>query len=148
MRKWIMRSLPELMANTAPHGECMVWQGGCERGGYGSVQHNGETWKAHRLVFHLLNGQIPKGLDVMHTCDNPPCINPDHLMAGTRKDNVRDMMRKGRSGICVLTAKQVAEIRARYKARDPIDGARALGREFGVTGAAVGRIVRGETWAA
>ena len=54
------------------------------------------TKKAHRVAWELTNGEIPNGLMVLHTCDNPPCCNPNHLFLGTAQDNSLDMMSKGR----------------------------------------------------
>lgn len=65
--------------------------------GYGSMSYRGKAWPAHRLSHHLLVGPIPDGLIILHKCDNPPCVNPDHLRLGTHQDNSLDASRKGRS---------------------------------------------------
>ena len=72
---------------------CWEWQGTRFPSGYGHFSHNRY---AHRLVWELTYGPVPKGAGVCHTCDNPPCCNPDHLFLGTQKDNVADMLHKGR----------------------------------------------------
>lgn len=64
--------------------------------GYSHFCRKGTNWKIHRYIFHKYCEEIPEGMVVMHKCDNPKCINPDHLQLGTQKDNVRDMIRKGR----------------------------------------------------
>lgn len=64
---------------------------------YGSVSINGKFMKAHRYSWEIHNGPIPKGLWVLHHCDNPACVNPEHLFLGTRSDNMKDCYAKGRS---------------------------------------------------
>jgi hypothetical protein len=63
--------------------------------GYGRISFNGVHEYTHRVSWILHNGPIPKGLVILHSCDNPPCCNPEHLSVGTHKDNSRDMVRKG-----------------------------------------------------
>lgn len=74
---------------------CIEWGGSCDGGGYGVVKHEGKKWKAHRLAYTLAFGD-PGELNVLHRCDNPPCVNPAHLFVGTQADNAQDMVRKGR----------------------------------------------------
>ena len=75
---------------------CWNWRFGRGVGDYGSIYYDHKTQSAHRVVYELFKGPIPDGLLVCHTCDNPPCINPDHLWVGTYHDNLMDAMNKGR----------------------------------------------------
>jgi hypothetical protein len=76
--------------------ECWPWIGCLGRRGYGDLTVLGEKRKAHRLSWEFANGPLPAGAWVLHRCDNPPCVNPDHLFAGDSATNVHDMHAKGR----------------------------------------------------
>ena len=75
---------------------CMNWTGGMDPNGYGHVNMNGKHHSASRAVWLALYRKIADGLQVCHKCDNPKCINPDHLFLGTRSDNMKDCSMKGR----------------------------------------------------
>ena len=132
---------------------CEIYTGAKDKNGYGWQRKNGER-KAHRAAWVEAHGTIPDGLWVLHKCDNPSCINPEHLFLGTAKDNSEDMRRKGRQkypGFSLkgetnpnskLTQAQVEYIRMVYKwGMGP-----ALAREFKVHPFTINRIVRGEKW--
>lgn len=76
---------------------CWNWMALRNPSGYGVVNFKNKTRLAHRVAWELTHGEIPVGMYACHTCDNPSCINPDHLFLGTQADNMRDMMEKGRS---------------------------------------------------
>ncbi len=78
--------------------ECWPWLSAVNQDGYGlfRTKSYGPMTGAHRIMWMLVNGEIPIGLSVLHHCDNPPCVNPDHLFLGTQQDNIQDMMDKGR----------------------------------------------------
>ena len=86
---------------------CWEWMGARNAQGYGFIWKDGSGY-VHRAAYELLVGPIPEGLIVCHHCDNPSCWNPEHLFAGTYKDNREDMIRKGRgrtkNGDVIMTA--------------------------------------------
>jgi HNH endonuclease len=79
---------------------CWEWQAGKDWDGYGTIKVKSETLKrsvgAHRVSYVLHFGEIPPGMIVRHTCDNPSCVNPGHLLLGTTADNMADKVRRGR----------------------------------------------------
>ena len=66
------------------------------KSGYGKIKYQQKYYSVHRLIYEYYKGDIPDGLFVCHTCDNPSCMNPDHLFLGTCKENIRDSVKKGR----------------------------------------------------
>ena len=86
----------ETRIERVPFSGCWVWTGSGNSNDYGVLHVTGQRWMAHRLAFVLTKGAIQDDLLVCHTCDVPPCLNPDHLFLGTTKDNVADSLRKGR----------------------------------------------------
>lgn len=108
-----------LVAAIRAHGgsdACLEWPYCRTKAGYGQISLGGSQMiYTHRLAYEFLIGPIPRGLKILHSCDNPPCYNPKHLSPGTQADNMRDASRKGRSrGIfqpSKLTAEQISEIR-------------------------------------
>jgi hypothetical protein len=75
---------------------CWQWLGPYLNSGYGYIWHSGKTKPIHRASWEIHYGEIPDGLDICHKCDNRKCANPEHLFIGTRSDNLRDSVRKGR----------------------------------------------------
>lgn len=92
--------------------ECWEWLGNTNNKGYGMFSVNSFVGKklAHRLSYESVNGKIPEGMHIMHSCDNPCCVNPNHLSAGTHRDNMQDASKKFRSGGMKLTDGQVISL--------------------------------------
>ena len=129
--------------------DCWEYTSGKFDNGYGQFWMSGRNWKAHRISWMLENGEIPGGILVCHTCDNPPCCNPNHLFLGTNSDNILDAVQKGRASmgeymhLAKLIDELVLEIRSRYALGETQT---ALAREYLVSQPNVGCIVRGDTW--
>lgn len=85
-----------VMSKVATGPGCWTWTGATDRHGYGVAWDGRRTARAHRLVWELLIGAIPEGMELCHHCDNPPCVRPSHLFVGTHVANFRDAQRKGR----------------------------------------------------
>ena len=91
------RTASERLAHTITKSGCWEWDGYKNSAGYGVLSYQSQMYLAHRLAYETWIGPIPDGLLVCHTCDNPPCINPDHLYVGTQQDNMKDMAKRKRS---------------------------------------------------
>jgi hypothetical protein len=89
-------TIDTLLSKTKQNGDCLEFTGALSDLGYGKVGYKGKVYMAHRLAYQLKNGGIPTGAVICHKCDNPACINPEHLFVGTHKDNIQDMIQKGR----------------------------------------------------
>jgi hypothetical protein len=145
---------PEFWAKVNMLGACWEWTAARSAAGYGKLRYEERDLTAHRCSFEYAYGRIPAGLFVCHRCDNPVCVNPAHLFAGTPSDNTRDMVNKGRQGgqgaagernrNARLTEADVLRLRDRFAAGDT---PKTLAAEFGITAGTVNRIVRGEQWA-
>lgn len=82
--------------NKKTNSGCWEWTARKNDDGYGTIKINNKQCYSHRFSWQLFNGFILKGLFVLHKCDNPSCVNPDHLFLGTKKDNAKDRDNKGR----------------------------------------------------
>lgn len=123
---------------------CWLWQAATHRFGYGMFSLDGRTTTAHRVSWALTNGPVPGGLHVLHRCDVPACVRPDHLFLGTPTDNMQDCAKKERQGRRKLTALTVAEIRRRYDNGGVSQ--RALAREFNVTQTLIWYVLHRIAW--
>ena len=129
---------------------CWLWTDKPDTYGYGQFCLNGKKPRAHRVSYELFEGKIPDGLIVRHTCHNPTCVNPAHLIVGTDLDNSNDKKRAGRqarqkgeaNGRAKLPESAVREIRdlaGRFLQRE-------LAEVYGVSPQQIGRIINNKTW--
>lgn len=139
-----------LLSKTIKTGYCWLWTGCVTKFGHGQIQTRKNGIKkleaTHRVSFELAYGEIPDGLFVLHKCDIPNCINPEHLFLGTKADNSKDMVSKKRqkSGVALPQAKLndhlVNEIR-KSNLNQP-----ALSKKYGVSQPCISNIIHGKRW--
>lgn len=147
--------IPKFWAMVEKGNDCWLWLGSKRGKGYGQIYIgiiNGRKRQtyAHRVSWEIANGQsIPDGLEVLHRCDTPLCVRPEHLFLGTQKDNLDDCLKKGRHvrgdrrKDSKLTTADVLEIRRRYRPRL----ATSLSVQFKVSEHTIRNIAHGRTWA-
>lgn len=136
--------------------DCWVWVAAHDIAGYGRIKIDGKLKLAHRAIYEWIHGKIPDGMFICHHCDNPACVNPDHLFLGTRSDNMKDAARKGRlsfprckgskNGVAKLTEAQVKEMRLKYRRGIVGFGYKSLARLYGVGETTVRHIIKRDTW--
>lgn len=134
-------------------GACWLWTGSKNPNGgdYGRFRFRGKGALAHRASYQIYCGEIPDGMQVLHSCDNPPCVNPGHLFVGSQDDNIADMVAKGRQrgtkGIEHHGAKLSPEKAFFIRWHDAI-GIRhkEIAETFGVTRPLISAICRNELW--
>jgi hypothetical protein len=132
---------------------CWLWRAAKTGAGYGQIRittgpGQSKAIYSHRISWELANGPIPEGLEVLHKCDNPPCVRPDHLFLGTQSDNENDSVSKGRWNHpkgeehpkAILTYAQVEEIRKSTLSQ------RKLAKQYSVSRGAVQAILNGRNW--
>lgn len=151
--RWFMPEEP-------PAEGCWIWTGPRTDKGYGTIQcqrhFNAQRIRAHRMSYELFVGAIPEGALIRHSCDNPLCVQPSHLVPGTQADNMQDKVIRDRprgnprpkrgadSNLSKLVAADVIDIRARQAAGESY---RAIAQRYGVTKECIYRIVRRINWA-
>jgi hypothetical protein len=123
---------------------CIEWQGSIDPAGYGRITVAGKPAYVHREAFKLRHGSIPEGKFILHSCDNPPCCNPDHLRAGTQAENVQDRKDRGRRTYDPYAASKLtpADVRTIRVLHEGGMSQSAIGRQIGVSQGSVSKIVR------
>jgi hypothetical protein len=130
-----------------PFHTCWEWIAG-RSNGYGAMTYfplgsRIRTELAHRISWVLANGPIPEEMHVLHKCDNPGCVRPDHLFLGTNDDNIQDKTVKGRAAM-KLAPQEVEEIRRLYQSGEA--GPKRIAERFGLGKSTVRSIILGRTW--
>lgn len=141
-------TLKEIISNYSRETNegCWEWRMRC-RANYGQLKWKGKDQNAHRLSWEAHKGEIPVGKSVCHKCDNPPCVNPEHLFLGTHAENMADKKNKGRvpkgpsHSSAKLSDKDIPLIRA------DTDSTRKIGAKYGVSSTVVSQIKRRVLWA-
>lgn len=127
---------------------CWVWLGWKNKKGYGRINILGKHYMAHRASYLLFKGKIPEGMFVCHKCDNPSCVNPEHLFLGTNSDNMQDMLRKGREYYPngedhynhKLTKEDIFNIRLDQRSQE------SIAKDYDVHRVTIGKIKRQLIW--
>jgi hypothetical protein len=140
------------LGDTVDTRYCKLWDGATGRGGYGVWWQDGRTRLVHRCIWEKLNGPIPEKHCILHACDNPKCVNPDHLFLGTYQDNAIDARIKGRLNPrrgskhprSKLTPEAVRLMRQMYE-QDNMTFA-SIGELFGVHRTCVHKVCRYLAW--
>lgn len=145
--KWQHRPLEErFWEKVDKSGECWLWTAAMLKTGYGSIRVNGKGERAHRVAYELEIGPIPHGMLLRHSCDNPKCVNPAHLIVGTKRENTQDALDRGqhltgeRDPKCKLSKDAVLTIR--IAANNGVPGA-FLAKQFGISESHVSGIKHG-----
>lgn len=125
---------------------CWNWKKALGSGGYGVTWYNGKTVYAHRMSYFAFNGDFDPNFLVLHSCDNPSCVNPKHLILGSDQDNSSDMVNKNRSakgsknGLAKLTEDMIPTI------RESVLSSRALSNLLGISKTVILDIKRNKIW--
>ena len=144
----LIRFWAKVDKTSSPNG-CWLWTAATYPDGYGTFFVKGSNFCAHRLSWELLFGSIPEGLCVCHRCDNPPCVNPEHLFLGTREENNHDRHRKGRTNASRGEDNKWAKLTkdgALFIKRSHERGV-DLAKKFGVSSTTISKVRSGKVWA-
>ena len=126
-----------------PFTDCHIWVGAISNSGYGQATVKNKNMLAHRASYEIYKGKIPDGKIVLHRCDNPLCVNPDHLTTGSHSDNTIDKLNKRRGGVAKIDILDVPKIRTEY-----VNGKNTvkLAKEYNVSPATISNIINRKSW--
>ena len=129
---------------------CWLFKGKISKRGYGYSSFNGRSYSAHRLAYHILIGNIPDKMLILHKCDVRNCVNPEHLFIGNQSDNMYDMYQKGRydnkgerNSNSKLNSEQVLEIRKMYKEKYTL---KTIAKKFNISIKQISNIINYNQW--
>lgn len=137
-----------LLRKTNKSPSCWIWTGGTFSDGYGNIGTSKGARRAHRVSYELYVGPIPDGMQVLHSCDTPRCINPAHLSLGTAADNMRDRDLKGRHVACFGErngTSRLSDSCVRVIRSSPLTTSE-LAQIFDVCTHTIRRVIAGITW--
>lgn len=136
--------------NSRDENKCWPWKASKLSNGYGQLTIKQMHFLAHRISWFIYCGRIPSGLNVLHKCDNPSCVNPNHLFLGTQKENMKDKVDKGRAYTGIhkgeknpankLTADDVRDMRSKNGTL------KEIAKEYGVSFGLIGHIKSKRLW--
>lgn len=141
-----MSELLDKNSEPIPECGCILWTAAVNNNGYGVLGKKRGLNYAHRISYEIHVGTIPDGMHILHKCDTPRCINPNHMSLGTHQDNMADMVKKSRhvhgerAWKSKVTSEQVLAIRSSTKTR------KELAEQYGMTEGGIGCILRRENW--
>ena len=152
---WAFRQLPfweRVEAQTVINEKgCHVFTGSKDECGYGRIHQGKKLVRLHRAMYEKVHGYIPQGMVIMHSCDNPACINPEHLSADYQSENVKDMYSKGREfrpsgskhGMAKIQEADVVKIKQRLSDGDTCV---SIAKDYGVSEGTIRNIKKGRNW--
>ena len=125
---------------------CWEWQGAISRSGYGNTCYGSENYLAHRMSYIIFNGPVRADQLIRHTCDNPKCVNPNHLIIGNNSDNIIDMVKRNPRSNILLNEEAVKVIKWNLKFNSVKGIGKKLAKLYGVSPSVIARINTGKRW--
>jgi hypothetical protein len=143
-----MQARFEKFVSPEPNSGCHLWMGTVDDCGYGlfGVGGSGNSRRAHRVAYEIYRGAIPHGMIVRHKCDNPGCVNPDHLIVGTHRQNSQDRAVRNRTARGLINGKAVLTPETVRLIRQSSLSERKIARQLDVSRGTVSAVRSGRTW--